>query len=139
MKFIHMNVHLGLLRELYSKQFGYIVTENDKYLILFSGKIWISDLLTFKIRESSIICPIPAGSDSEEEPHALNMGEEIDEILSCGYIRDCWSEDEMKSLRYPPMYLIKIIKKYFCDEVIYLFENYDSMSHWKIKLNDILN
>ena len=62
------------------------------------------------------------------------------EILSNGYVRDCWSKDKgkMRDVRYPPVCLIKIIEKYCCCD-IHLFESGGKMKHWKIELKQILS
>ena len=122
------------------KQFGYILTENDRDLILFSyQEIWIIDLENKEARLSKIRPPIPNQS-RECYYHAVIGNAYIEgEILSNGYIRDCWSKDKdkMKNVRYPPLYLIKIIEKYFCypDHEGHLF----GAGHWKMKINDILS
>ena len=43
-------------------QFGYILSRNEQYLILFTDdNIWIINLLTMNVRKSNIICPLQNG------------------------------------------------------------------------------
>ena len=47
-----------------------------------------------------------------------------DKIITNGYIRDWLNNDNnMKDIRHPPIYLIKIIQTYFCDNNIHLFSS----------------
>ena len=95
-------------------QFGYLLTQNEQYLILFSDEIWIIDLFESTIRKSKVAPPLVSGRF-----HASHGYGYIDnEILSNGYIRDCWNKnkDKLQNVRYPPIYLIKIIEKYGCNK-----------------------
>ena len=74
--------------------------------------------------------------------HAILGNANIEgEIVSNGYIRDCWNKnkDEMEDVRFPPIYLIKIIEKYCCNKEVHLFESGGKMKHWKIEINQILS
>ena len=55
-----------------------------------------------------------------------------------GYIRGI---TEISDISYPPIYLIKLLKSYYCLEFIHLFnaiwKNYTSQ-HWMISVDDIL-
>ena len=115
-------------------QFGYILCRNEQFLILFTGFIWIIDLVLLKVRKSKIVCPLKKGYF-----HAVVNSEDIyDEIICNGYIRKYWNRDNQGTLRILPMYLIKLIQSYFSDQIIHLFETYSKIGHWKIKMNDIL-
>ena len=119
--------------------FGYVLTPNEQNLVLFSFEtIWIIDLEKMNMRKSQMDLPYTSASCYY---HAtIGNYNEADKILSSGYIRYCWSEDKdkMKDVRYPPMYLIKIIQKYFCDHDVHLFECGLKMRHWKTKMSNIL-
>ena len=119
--------------------FGFVLTPNERNLILVSYEaIYNIDLNKMKIRKSEIAPPY---SKPGCHYHAtIGDCNEEDKILSSGYIRDCWSKDKdtMKDVRYPPMYLIRIIQSYFCDHDLHLFECSITMGHWKIKMNHIL-
>ena len=49
-------------------------------------------------------------------------------------------DSENKQNETPPTYIIKLIQTWYKDEYLHLIEySWHSKSHWKIKLDDILN
>ena len=114
--------------------FGYVISKNERYVILFSGDVWIIDLFAMKMKKSTVLCPKPEGSY-----HALIMDQDDeDEILTDGFIRDFWRKYQVKMVRFFPDSLSKLVQCFFCSESIHLFECSGKMGHWKIRLNDIL-
>ena len=101
-----------------------------------------------ELHESKIACPmtLPINRDRRNDTdlilyHAIIGNNDVNEqILTNGYIRDCWNNTkEMQDCVYPPIYLIQIIENYYCDEVVHLFGSGHKLGHWNIKLNHILS
>jgi len=116
-------------------QFAYVLSKDDRFLVLFTGFIWIIDLIQMTMRKSSVVCPISTGYF-----HAVLVDEEVtDQWLCDGYVRECWTEREMQHLVCLPVYLVRLIQSFYSDQIVHLFENYRQIGHWRIKLNDILS
>lgn len=116
------------------KQFAYCMDKSEQFIILFTGFIWIIDLLSMKVVKSKIVCPLRKGRF-----HCVVTNEDVkDELICNGYIRENWNYDKQCTLQILPMYLIKLIQSFYSDQIIHLFETYAKIGHWKIKMNDIL-
>ena len=63
---------------LYEHQFGYAISKNRKYLIVFSHNLWIIDLKTLKIKKRHITPPVEGDG---LHFHAVMIDDEKDEML----------------------------------------------------------
>ena len=123
------------------QQFGVIVSNDDKFLIIFGGgtenvtktdEIWILRLDTMEFRKLDAVCPIKA------KYHALlTVDKERAQILANGYIKWCWRFEGFEKMQYLIMDLVRMIGEFCCEEWVHLFERYRG-HHWRIKLSDIL-
>ena len=117
-------------------QFAHILSKNEEFLILFTGFIWLIDLKNNFIHKTKIVCPLVRGYF-----HCIMLNEDKNDDTICkGYIRQCWNDNQEinKTLQILPWYLIKLIQSYFSDQILHLFETYEKIGHWRIKMNDIL-
>ena len=55
-------------------------------------------------------------------PICIKDDDKAKDLVLNGYIRECWRLSEFESMRYPPMYLIKIMAKYYLNQEIHLFD-----------------
>ena len=119
--------------------FGATTVLKEQFVILFGGEkqaeiatddIWIYSIQTQAFRKSKVKCPING------QFHAFSYNDdERDERTVFGYIREFFQN--ISDIKFPPIYLIKIIDKYFLNEWIHLFFfGWDSL-HWRIDVCDI--
>eukprot|EP01083_Nonionella_stella_P102579 291901_1 len=119
--------------------FGYILSENERYCILFGGKnrdidnlsnIYIWDLHHMIFYESVI--KAPSGGC-----HAVLMHNEKDQVLVCGYIRNM-----EKCLRiHIPNDVIRLVIIYHKTENVHIMndERCPNRYHYVLNVNDILD
>ncbi len=114
-----------------------IITKNEQFIILFGSQeyIGILNVKCMKIRISNIQSP----SSKQIQPlYATIVNDDImDEILVFGFIRKCWNDTKFNNIQYLPIYLIKLIGKSYCMEIMYYVEIQKGL-HWKINIDDIL-
>eukprot|EP01084_Bolivina_argentea_P125834 222893_1 len=115
-------------------RFGYVVTSNDKYCILFGGMgdsiysnkymdIFIWDLDTMEFTQSNIYCP-------QQSKYSAVISCKPHKLLVIGYIRTYINDILI------PEDIIKLIELFFVvDDYVHLFNN---KSHWKIKVKHII-
>ena len=108
------------------------LTTDERYIIFFADTVAIvMDLQTMIVWDTNIdgiqgiMCPICIKDDDITK-----------ELLMNGFIRESWKLSEYKLMRYPPVYLIKIMQKYVNLEVIYCLDD-DEFN--RIKVDDILS
>eukprot|EP01084_Bolivina_argentea_P253416 425658_1 len=130
--------------------FGCVLTSNERYIILFGGfaynynyecdtarnNIWVLDMKydnNWKIKKSEICCPMFGHC------HGVRSGgiDSKDELLVIGFIKKCFAMKVFIHLDLPPVYIMKLISRWYCGEMIHLIKN-DIQSHFGIYLNDIL-
>ena len=123
--------------------FGYVKTNDDKYLIIFGGidecnyfldNIYILDLINMKINECKVKCPVRG------EFYAYIQFDNIENnLIVNGYIRNCWKLKEFKSMINLPDVIIKLIQSYMhYNEIVHLFEQNEG-EHYKINIDLILD
>eukprot|EP01084_Bolivina_argentea_P144955 254217_1 len=130
-------------------QFGYVLSSNQRYIILFGGWKYVSetdqdvevddivvldmkDDNNWKLKQCEIKCPVfgtcygarTGGCDSNNQ------------ILVNGFVKKCFKLKEFLQLQLPPVYIINIINKYFSAEMIHCIEDKD---HYGIYLKQILS
>lgn len=138
--------------------FGYVMTLNQKYLILMGGllptnnsllipglnmddiklnnKIFIMDLNKRKWYQCKILTP----SYSRSFRAIIMNNDNKQEIIVSGYIRFNLLKNIKNNKLFPPSYIIKLIQTWYKNEYLHLMEySWHSKSHWKIKLDYILN
>ena len=81
-------------------------------------------------------CKIKQPSIKHIESLCIRNDTNKQELSTSGYIRQCWNMKQFKDIRYPPAYLIKIIERYVCFEIIHYM---NSKAHWMINVDDIIN
>ena len=125
------------------KNFGCILTSNQRFLIIFGGSskdesqgsmelddIWILDFqaLDDKWKKSDIKCP------KKGAYYAVLMGsQDNNELLVHGYIRT-----QMKKLElFLPDEILNLISLWYADEVVHLIHRHVP-AHWTMNINDIL-
>merc|ERR1712032_240378 len=122
--------------------FGYIITRNDQYLIIFGGNdemingydtIYIMDINTKSFALSNLKCPV-----SGQFRAFLVDNYSMTDIIVDGYLRRCWQSDIFKNVGSLPNELINLIYNFYSQEFVHLMQ-IGKGNHWKILLNDILN
>eukprot|EP01084_Bolivina_argentea_P015570 29176_1 len=122
---------------------GLVATTNERYIIILGGTdailgsnyadaIFIYDTRNNVFVKSKIKCP------EEAEYNAILMNDsKRNEMITFGFVRDCYKAETFVGVRSLPQYLIKIVCCYFCIEEIYLLKR-NSGLHWKINVDCIL-
>ena len=112
---------------------------NNQYVLLlglhvYSNVIWIYSTRNKTFRESNIkypwvgVCRVFAIHDKRK-----------DEMVVFGYVRREWRLSQIEHHLFPPQYLIRIMGKFYLNEEIHLFKEYDPNVHWKIDVFDIIS
>ncbi len=113
-----------------------VITKNEEFIIIIGmdGNCGILELKSMKIKISNIHCPLNVPL------HAIIVNDDrMDEILIFGFVH--------QNLNHLPIYLIKLICKWYCLEMIHIFTRFihrNSLNvnrqilHWKINVDDIL-
>eukprot|EP01084_Bolivina_argentea_P310408 537148_1 len=122
---------------------GCALALNNKYVIICGGQtcqipfetdsIYIYDIKNKSIKESQQKCPIKGCMS------AITIHDDLcDEKTVCGYVRRQWNNSNIDQHYFPPLYILNIIKTYFYNEYLYLFEINGDGNHYKINTSDIL-
>eukprot|EP01083_Nonionella_stella_P074274 201412_1 len=122
-------------------QFGYIVTNDERQIVIFGGsnftqgssnKIYILDAIEMKWSTSQIQCPDFA------RYHALLAGNTYKtELLVYGYINCLYTSRKLSKYSLP-VDILSIIRIYSDYEYIHLFQHFGGGLHWRIPLCDVL-
>ena len=108
------------------------LTTDGRYIIFFAvNGLHVMDLRTMNVWDTNI-----DGIQRSLSPICIKDDDITKELAINGFIRESWRFSAYKLIRYPPVYLIKIMQKYINFEVVYCL-NKDSLS--RIKVDDILN
>ncbi len=115
-----------------------VITKNDQFIIIIGGPqkcIGVLDVKCMKIRISNIQSP----SNKQIRPWYVTIVNDdiMDEILVFGFIRISWNDTKFNNIQYLPTYLIKLIGKFYCLEIMYYVEFIKGL-HWKINTDNIL-
>lgn len=129
---------ISMPRRMYS--FGYILTPNEKYIIIFGGNttnhVHIFDLHKQKmvrLSQNIIQCPINGGF------HACVMSNyKKGKKLINGWVKKLWKRMEFKKVRKLNYDLIQLIIKWYCTEEVHLI-HFNKKEHWKRDLAEIVN
>ena len=131
---------------------GYAMTKAEDYLFILGGEIddsghngdicpknsiTVYDLKRNECYETSIICPTVSGT-----MYAICMvDEELDELIMFGFVHGVYRLKQFDDMRHLPVYLIKMMSKWFCTEYVHILARFDTGSgrHWKINIDEILN
>eukprot|EP01084_Bolivina_argentea_P255529 429809_1 len=129
--------------QLPTNNFGYVLTFNQKYMILFSGykkehgdntkDIYVWDIDTMKVQKSKICCPF---YQSIKMQCVITSDRAKALIMAFGYIRDCCKQNSKLVLLNQD--IVKLIALWCVYESIHLFSCKSKM-HYKIDVNDIFN
>ena len=121
-----------------------VLTNDERYILLFGTSmdpftsfIQIIDLYQEIAYISNIFCPIKSTFKA-----VITNDNHFEEILCCGYIRKCWKQPQFHGLKELPFYMIKLIKRWFVDDIVHLFnrgEPYKNTRtyHWKIRVSNL--
>ena len=126
--------------------FGIVSTRCERYVIILGGivdvlnydvddsdDIFIYDTKNNSFSKSNVLCPKKAAY------HAIIINDmDHDEVLTFGYIRDCYKKDSFADLQVLPPHLIRFILNWVCYEYIHLIENQGIPDHSKINVDHIL-
>eukprot|EP01084_Bolivina_argentea_P025189 46849_1 len=116
-----------------SNSFGYILTNDERYVIIFGGEsedkniddIFVLDLKYFKFKHVDLKCPVSGGL------HAVYTENMIYDIkLVSGFIR---------SYNFAcPNDILRIIMLFYVVNDVFLLHHYDGTGFWKIAIDDII-
>ena len=118
--------------------FGCVSTKNDRYVILLGGygndqSIYIYDVKHNVFKKSKIKC------QQRGEFNALITNDmDRNNLLTFGYINNCYKLDNFSNVQLLPLYLIKIVAKYAFNQQIYLMSIHNG-SRFKFNVDHILN
>lgn len=131
-----------------------VVTSDERYIIScgeyegfyhapYHNSIVIYDVKKDTFTESDIKFP-----GSGDVGNAVLMANpKRDELLTFGFVKQCFRDPLFKNMQNLPKYLIQMMAKWFCFETLHLFWNrprfdadseQDRSIHWKIDVDDIL-
>ena len=112
-----------------------VALENDIFLFLFGHEncilIHVLELKSLTITKCKISCPIP-----EPLAYAVFNDKWTQTLLTFGYVRYVWNDEDFDSVRYPPNDLIQMITSYGIIEKLHIFWR---IFHWKVNVQEILN
>ena len=119
-----------------NKFYNAVLTKDERHIICFLepqdqfAEIYVLDIITMKVRKSKINAP-------SSYAVTLCVTQNINKQLSTsGFIRKCWTLKEFTGMRFPPVYLIKIVESYVNFEIIHYL---NTTGYWIINVDDILN
>eukprot|EP01084_Bolivina_argentea_P139476 245366_1 len=127
------------------RNFGCIVTANEKYVIVFGGStlslyntlpengIHVLDLDTFETFESKVKCPQQKVYNEYKAARVGNTKKQ--NIVICGFIRRCWSQPEFDNIMYPSDDIIKLMQIWYAFDDVHLMA--PNGKHWKINISHI--
>ena len=131
-----------------------IATIGDQYIIILpeyyhyslkSHKIAVFDTETGALIKTNIIYPKINGCkhDRLSVSAVCVDSKQRDELLTFGFIEQCWKSPKYKDIIKLPRYLIKLVNRYVLNQLIHVFcGNWDDEetenAHWLINVNDIL-
>ena len=122
---------------------GYVLSKNEKYLIILGGRNEVDDelfdgIILFDIDENRLIdCELKCPFKGEME--AISMDNyENSELLVSGYIRHLWRSPKFKNMITFPICLLNLISQRICIEYIHIVAR-RGLEHWKINFDDIRN
>merc|ERR1712087_144514 len=118
---------------------GFILTNDGRYLVHFGGVDYsaerqeqdngeISDIVVFDMQKqtvvtSSIKCPLKGRYE------AVTLGSLVqDELAVFGFVRQCFKAEEMKIVPALPIYIIEMMSKWYCNDIVYVIASADLWS-----------
>eukprot|EP01084_Bolivina_argentea_P072619 131857_1 len=125
--------------------FGIVATTNEQYVIilggwcggqLYSDHIFIYDTRNNTFSQSKIKCPVKGMYRA-----IIMNNSNRDEVVSYGFMRDCYKSENFINVQLLPENLTKIICCYYCYEEVYLLKKCQctgTSEHWKISVDYIL-
>ena len=123
--------------------FGFAVTTNEEFIIIMGGckhpgmshKIYVFDVNKFELKQSKIECPVSGYTSCVFFDNKLN-----NDLLTYGYIRDCYKQNGFENINYLSHDLILLISEWIRNEQIYgIFHDHSDQEHWSIDVKDILS
>ena len=76
------------------------------------------------------------------EQAILTRNKEFDDLLTFGYVHECYKMEKFKDMQVIPFYLIRFIGKWICCETIHLFTLHGdkdmTRKHWTIDVDKIM-
>ena len=123
--------------------FAAVSVKNDKFIIIFGGvlqieskgninDIYVVNMETEKLVKCKIKCPVKGSVKV-----AVGNDKYKQELITSGFVRNLWKNKQFSdNMRYPPVYLIKLIQSYDQQDEVYLFWRHLG---WRMSVDDILN
>lgn len=111
---------------------GCVLTADERFVIVFTQRIQIIDLYRQCLRKTDINCP----KRSFETKTVIRNDKYSQDIITFGFIRNCWRDPLFRGKEILPVYLIKIIERYYYYQVIHLF--CQKGLHWTISVDHII-
>ena len=99
---------------------------------MYTDDIYVYNVKHIEFRKCSIKCPEKGVFD------AFINDIDGDNVLTFGYINNCFKCNNFFNVRPLPYYLIKLIAKKVCIQYVHLI-NVKSGKHWKMDLNQIMS
>ena len=128
---------------MYFARFGLVKTRNERFIIILGGfdaqsngcdDIYIYDTNNNLFSQSKISCPAKSGFYA-----TISNDPEGDELITFGFINDCYKSNNFQNVQVLPFYLIQLISHWLCIQEIYLLQyGVKGGGHWKIDVDDIL-
>eukprot|EP01083_Nonionella_stella_P130294 395394_1 len=132
-------------------EFSVIVKSNNGQYIIFLGgqlnsldstnAIYVYDVIGKCMSISSVKCP----EENKLYKGIIVCNEKADDLLTSGYIKECFNASQFENVQLLPRYIVKLIRQWISNEKVHLFSEtftiYSSCSgsaHWKIQLDAIL-
>ena len=85
---------------------------------------------------SAVEIPFPNSYSWQVQPFkAIIIGDA--ELWTTAFVRDCYKQNDFKYVQELPHYMIQLISKWVCVEMVHLLDM-ENGGHWKIELQHIL-
>eukprot|EP01083_Nonionella_stella_P185004 673437_1 len=132
------------------RDFGYVVTRNDQFVLLFapyigspdalnrSDSTFVLDVQKMKFGKCNIKLPMNV---SFYDKIVIYNDYEYEEILTFGFIRNVWTQIDIGdryAIECVPQYLCKLMQSYYANDYLYTLRAYRTV-YWKISVDDILH
>lgn len=119
-------------------------TRDERYVILFGGihendfddnvdDIHIYDMKDQTLRASKLKCPFKGDCRA-----VISGTSDEEEMITNGFIKNCYKQKEFIDVMLLPHYLIKLIARRYQNERVYLLKHGHRRCHFTIKVDDIL-
>lgn len=109
-----------------------VITADERFVIIFTRRIQIIDLYKMCLRKTDIRPP----NNKSTNKAVIRNDKYLQNIITFGFVRNCWKYPAFKGIDLLPVYLTKIIEKYYHYEVVHVL--IEGGSHWTISVDRII-